>query len=86
MEISRDVSRILTGNLGTYRIGRHKDGSGFDISVVSDNGARQTMLGFKSRRAAEAWIADDRRGAAADVPTDPWEPSEFRMRGAPDGH
>jgi hypothetical protein len=72
--------------MGTYSIGRHKDGTGFDVSVVSDNGARHTMLGFKRRRAAEAWIADDRRGAAADVSDDPWKPSEFRMSGAPDGH
>jgi hypothetical protein len=48
--------------MATYSIGRHKDGTGFDVSVVSDNGARHTMLGFKSRWAAEAWIADD--GAA----------------------
>jgi len=34
---------------------------GFDIKIVGDNGARQTMLGFPTRQAAEAWIADDRR-------------------------
>ena len=34
---------------------------GFDIKIVSDNGARQTMLGFPTREAAEAWIIEDRR-------------------------
>lgn len=71
--------------MGTYSIIRHEGGASFDVSVVSDNGARQTMLGFSSRKAAEARIARDRRGGSADM-ADPWKPSEFRMPGAPDGH
>jgi len=34
---------------------------GFDVKVVGDNGARQTILGFPTREAAEAWIVEDRR-------------------------
>lgn len=34
---------------------------GFDIKIVGDNGARQTMLGFVTREAAEAWIVEDQR-------------------------
>ena len=33
---------------------------GFDIKIVGDNGARQTLLGFPTREAAEMWIAEDR--------------------------
>ncbi|HLJ05311.1 MAG TPA: hypothetical protein VKT26_03515 [Acetobacteraceae bacterium] len=34
---------------------------GFDIKIVGDTGARQTLLGFPTRQAAEIWIAEDRR-------------------------
>ena len=34
---------------------------GFDIKIIGDTGARQTMLGFPTREAAELWIAEDRR-------------------------
>ena len=34
---------------------------GFSIEIVGDDGTRQTMLGFKTREAAEAWIVEDQR-------------------------
>jgi hypothetical protein len=34
---------------------------GFDIKIVGNDGTRQTMLGFPTREAAEAWIAEDQR-------------------------
>jgi len=46
--------------MATYEISPEID-RGFNVKIVGDDGARQTMLGFSSREAAEAWIADDRR-------------------------
>jgi hypothetical protein len=40
---------------------------GFDVKIVGDNGARQTMLGFPTREAAEAWIVEDQRRSQEDV-------------------
>jgi hypothetical protein len=34
---------------------------GFNVKIVGDDGARQTMLGFPTREAAETWIVDDKR-------------------------
>lgn len=45
----------------TYAIVPNADGTGFNISIAGSDGARQTMLGFKSEAEAEAWIAQDRR-------------------------
>jgi hypothetical protein len=61
--------------MGTYSITRHKDGASFDVSVLSDNGAQQTLLGFKTLKDAEAWVADDRRRSSAGDT----KPSEFGM-------
>lgn len=36
-------------------------GDVFDVAVISRNGARQTMLGFKTEAKAEAWIRQDTR-------------------------
>ena len=33
----------------------------FNVKIVGNNGARQTMLGFPTREAAEAWILEDQR-------------------------
>ena len=33
----------------------------FDVAVVSRNGARQTMLGFKTEADATTWISEDTR-------------------------
>jgi hypothetical protein len=44
----------------TYSIIPHSDGATFDVEVISDNGARQIMLGFPTEAEAEDWIASDR--------------------------
>jgi hypothetical protein len=48
-----------------YSIHPAQNGSGFEISIVSDNGARQTILGFETVAAVDAWIAEDKRLTAA---------------------
>lgn len=48
--------------MANYTIHPGEDGVGFEISVISDNGARQTMLGFQTVAEADAWIAEDKRG------------------------
>jgi hypothetical protein len=54
-------------SMTVYSIDRSRNGAGFEVSIISDNGARQTMLGFATVTAADAWIAEDKRlGAAAD--------------------
>ena len=40
---------------------------GFDVKIVGDNGARQTMLGFPTREAAEAWILEDQRRSQEEI-------------------
>jgi hypothetical protein len=55
--------------MASYIITPRTDGTGFDIGVVGSNGARQTMLGFKTKDEAEAWIAQDKR---LNDSTDPW--------------
>jgi hypothetical protein len=47
--------------MSTYTILPVGDGSGFNIGVAGLNGARQTILGFKSEADAEAWIVQDKR-------------------------
>lgn len=34
---------------------------GFDVKIVGDDGAQQTLLGFPTQESAEAWIAEDRQ-------------------------
>ena len=55
--------------MAKYTIHPGEDGVGFEISVISDNGAHQTMLGFKTVAEADAWIAEDKRLAALDNDT-----------------
>jgi hypothetical protein len=40
----------------------------FQVAIVGDDGARQTLLGFETQADAEAWIARDRRQSAVDEP------------------
>jgi hypothetical protein len=47
----------------TYTITPGADLTGFDIAVVTTDGSRHTMLGFKTMAEAEAWIEDDSRRA-----------------------
>lgn len=51
--------------MATYEISPEID-RGFNVKIVGDDGARQTMLGFPTREAAEAWIVDDRRRSHAE--------------------
>lgn len=50
--------------MAKYNINPGEDGVGFEISVISDNGAHHTMLGFKTVAEADTWIAEDQRLAA----------------------
>ena len=59
----------------TYPIIPKADQTGFDVAIVGDDGARQTLLGFETRADAAAWIAWDKRPNAAD---DPWTSSYLR--------
>ncbi|HEY1413429.1 MAG TPA: hypothetical protein VGF36_14885 [Rhodopila sp.] len=45
----------------TYTIIPNGDGTGFNIGIAGNDGARQTMLGFTSEAEAEAWIDQDKR-------------------------
>jgi hypothetical protein len=45
--------------MATYTIIQHPGGTSYDVSVVSDDGARQTMLGFQTEADAQDWIARD---------------------------
>jgi hypothetical protein len=59
----------------TYTIIPKIDQTGFDVAIVGDDGARQTLLGFETQADAQAWIAWDKRPGVAD---DPWTPSYLR--------
>jgi hypothetical protein len=58
--------------MATYTIIPKDDQTGFDVAIVGDDGARQTLLGFETQTDAQAWIAWDKRPSAAD---DPWTSS-----------
>jgi hypothetical protein len=57
-----------------YRIIPKVDQTGFDIAIVGNDGARQTLLGFETQADAEAWIAWDKRPTAVG---DPWTSSHL---------
>ena len=66
--------------MATYRIIPKADRTSFDVAVLGSDGARQTLLGFKTHADAQAWIAWDKRPGTADDPWTPsyfWTPSEF---------
>jgi len=46
--------------MAKYEIASETD-RGFNVKIVGDDGVRQTMLGFPTREAAEAWIVEDKR-------------------------
>ena len=43
-----------------YTIIPKVDQTGFDVAIVGNDGARQTLLGFETQADAEAWIAWDK--------------------------
>jgi hypothetical protein len=52
----------------------------FDVAIVGNDGARQTLLGFETQADAQAWIAHDRcHSIASDLsaPNDQVALSEF---------
>jgi hypothetical protein len=59
----------------TYTIIPQVDQTGFDVAIVSNDGVRQTLLGFETQADAEAWIASDKLPSAAD---DPWTSNYLR--------
>jgi hypothetical protein len=61
--------------MATYTIIPKVDQTGFDVVIVGNDGARQTLLGFETQADAQAWIVWDRQPSVAD---DPWTPSYFR--------
>ena len=44
--------------MATYTISPGTDRGCFNVAIVGNDGVRQTMLGFKSYAAAEAWVAE----------------------------
>jgi hypothetical protein len=56
-----ETERHHIGGMAKYNIYPGEDSVGFEISVISDNGAKQTMLGFKTFAEADAWVTEDMR-------------------------
>lgn len=57
----------------TYTITPRVDLAGFEIAVVAADGSRHTMLGFKTKAEAEAWIEQDSRRAPDKLDSWAWE-------------
>jgi len=53
--------------MATYTISPGSDQDCFDIAIVGNDGARQTLLGFETRAAAEAWIVEDEGRSDAEI-------------------
>jgi hypothetical protein len=53
--------------MATYTIIPHSGGHSFDVALIADNGARQTLLGFATEADATAWIESDRSSSSAGV-------------------
>jgi hypothetical protein len=47
-------------DMPTYEISQHRGGNSYDVHVIGAQGTRQTMLGFRTKEEAEAWIVTDR--------------------------
>jgi hypothetical protein len=45
----------------TYTVNASADQTGFHVKIAGSDGNRQTMLGFRTEGAADAWIANDKR-------------------------
>lgn len=46
-------------DMPTYETSQHPGGDTYDVHVIGAQGTRQTMLGFRTREEAEAWIVTD---------------------------
>ena len=58
----------------TYTVHASADQTGFHVKIAGSEGNRQTILGFGTESAADAWIADDQRL------TDQWNLIARRLR------
>jgi hypothetical protein len=45
----------------TYTVIASPNQTDFHVKIAGNDGNRQTMLGFRTTGAADAWIADDKR-------------------------
>ncbi len=63
--------------MSKYTVRPGNGGVGFDIAVISGNGARNTLLGFGTEMEAQAWITRDRR---LNDHTDPFMPQLQMLR------
>jgi len=63
--------------MAKYTVLPGSGGVGFDIAVISGNGARNTLLGFETEMEAQAWITRDRR---LNDHTDPFMPQLMLLR------
>jgi hypothetical protein len=63
MPLSDPSGRYHISEMATYTISPGTEHGGFDVAIVGSDGTRQTMLGFKTHAAAEAWIAEEERRA-----------------------
>ena len=46
--------------MNVYEISKHPGGNSYDVHVIGAQGTRQTMLGFRTKEEAEAWIVTDK--------------------------
>ena len=74
MPLPDPSGRHHISGMATYTISPRTEHGGFDVAIVGRDGTRQTMLGFKTHAAAEAWIAEDARRANEEIQ------SSFRMQ------
>lgn len=58
-----------SGRMAKYTIIAHP--GGYDVQIVGMDGIHQSVLGFETEAAANAWIARDRRLAAVEERTEP---------------
>lgn len=52
--------------MSTYTISSENERDSFDVMIVGNDGARQTMLGFETKAAAKEWIVEDERRSNAE--------------------
>ena len=70
--VARTAGASPYGGMATYTVTAQSDPTRFSVEIVGDDGVRQTMLGFATQEAAEAWVEEDKRTHASD--------RGFRMR------
>jgi hypothetical protein len=66
-DVSVSAYQEMPQGMPTYTVIPQADQT-FQVAIVGDDGARQSLLGFETQADAEAWIARDRRQSAVDEP------------------